>query len=109
MMNFATPLIVAAVWMFLFRKMPSWSWFPPLLERFPTPLRNLWSGWVDCAFCGGFWVALILRWVTGLHLLIFPLETLPIIEWLLDALAAGLAALFIIRVLDALKAVAGSH
>lgn len=108
-MNIAAPLIVSAVWMFLFRKVPSWSWFSRLLDRFPSPLKDLWAVWTDCTFCGGFWIALLVRWVAGMNFLTFQMELWPPIDWALDALTTGLAALFIIRVLDALKAVCPKH
>lgn len=108
-MNFAAPLVVSAIWMFLFRKIPSWNWFPRFLGFLPSPLKTLWAGWTDCTFCGGFWIALLLRYITDLNFITFQPEIAPFIDWPLDALTVGLVALLIIRVLDALKAVCPKH
>jgi hypothetical protein len=108
-MNVAAPLVVSAVWMLLFRKIPSWGWFRRLIARFPSPLQSLWAGWTDCAYCGGFWVALLIRYVAGLKFLTFPPTLLPVIDWYLDALTTGLAVLLIIRFSDALAAIGQKH
>jgi hypothetical protein len=108
-MNLATPLVVAAVWMLLFRKFPSWTWFRRLVDRLPSPLKTLWVGWTECAYCGGFWIALLIRSITGLKFLNFRPGLFPFIDWYLDALTTGLVVLLIIRLSDALGAVGTKH
>jgi hypothetical protein len=113
-MDITAPLVVSAVWMLLFRKFPSWNWFRRLIDRFPSPLKNLWAVWTDCTYCGGFWIALLVRYVTGIKFLTFQPGLMPadwyfLIDWYLDALTTGLVALLIIRILDALAAVAPKH
>jgi hypothetical protein len=108
-MNAATPIVIAAVWMFLFRKAPSWGWFSRALGGLPSPVKGLWQGWTDCTYCGGFWIALLVRAALGMKFLTFPEGAQAYLEVPLDALSAGLGALLIILILDALKARAGSH
>lgn len=108
-MDIAAPLVVSAVWMLLFRKFPSWSWFRRLIDRFPSPLKTLWVGWTDCVYCGGFWIEPLVRRVTGMKFLTFRPGLMPLIDWYLDALTTGIAALLVIRILDALGAVAPKH
>jgi hypothetical protein len=108
-MNLATPLVVSAVWMLIFRKFPSWPWFHQMIERFPPRLKALWMGWTDCAYCGAFWIAMPIRYVTGLRFIEFRTPLVPGLDWPLDAVTTGLAVLFVIRVLDALRTVGEKH
>lgn len=108
-MNIMAPLAVSAVWMLLFRKFPSWNWFHRVIDRLPSPLKTLWAGWTECAYCGGFWVALLVRYVTGLKFLSFEPGLSPLVDWSLDALTTGLVVLLIIRSSDALAAVGQKH
>jgi|SRR3954470_19930316 len=100
------PFVSAAVWILFFRKFPSWVSFFPVIRRFPTPLKKLWSGWSDCAYCGGFWVALLVRYLTGLKFLLLN-GISPIVDWSVDALTVGFVTLLLIRTSDALTAAAG--
>ena len=104
-MEISACLLSAAIWMFIFRKMPSWSWFKSLLEKFPHFLRKLWDGWTECAYCGGFWVALGVRYLTGLKTIHLSGETPLALNWVLDALTTGIGVLLFIRILDALAPV----
>src|ERR1700733_14450635 len=97
--------VATALWMFIFRKVPSWPWFPFVYARYPMLIRRLWDGWTEGAFCGGFWVALLLRSSTGLHTIHFDSNTASIIQWPLDGLTTAIGVLFWIRILDALRAV----
>jgi hypothetical protein len=100
------PFVSAAVWILLFRKFPSWVSFFPAMGKLPTPLKKLWRGWTDCAYCGGFWVALLVRYLTGLKFLMLN-GISPIVDWSLDALTVGFVTLLLIRTSDALAAAAG--
>ena len=77
-------------------KLPNWgSWFRAIIEAMPARLQTLYGQW-NCAYCAGFWIALVLHAVTGLWTipaLAAPpgytgLLGLPV-AWFLDALATG--------------------
>lgn len=85
-MNFALTIMTLGAWFLMAQKMSNWNWFVKVKSWFPTPLANLWDGWAGCVFCGGFWIALLLKAATGLAtvpdlnhlhpLLAFPLDAL---------------------------------
>lgn len=95
-------LVSSAIWMFIFRKMATWKWFSTLRKRFPGKVEYLWKNWTDCAYCGVFWIALIVRASTKLHSIDFTGDTHVAFVWILDALATAIGALLLIRILDAL-------
>lgn len=99
-----TVLVSTAIWMFLFRKLATWKWFVALRKRFHVSLEYLWKGWTDCAYCGAFWIALVVRGVTGLHSVDFPKDAPLLVLWVLDALATAIGVLLVVRILDALGA-----
>jgi uncharacterized membrane protein len=105
-MSIASSLIVASVWMFIFRKMRSWNWFETLIvAHFPEPIRNLWEGWTNCAYCGGFWIALGVRAITTQTTLTYTENTPFFLTWIFDALVTAFIVLFYIRVLDCLASI----
>jgi hypothetical protein len=85
-MNFGLTLLTLGAWFLMAQKMPTWNWFVKLKSWFPTPLANLWEAWAACVFCGGFWLALLLKLTTGL-------ATIPELNHLHPALAFPLDAL----------------
>lgn len=92
-MRLEVALITLAVWFFLTKKVPGWPGFG-WLDRLPGPFGWVWQGWKACAYCGGFWIALAVRAVT--HLQTLPaLSGLPWpVDWVLDAFATAILALF---------------
>jgi hypothetical protein len=85
-MNFALTIMTLGAWFLMAQKMPTWNWFVKVKSWFPSPLTFLWDAWAGCSFCGGFWIALLLKSITGLAtvpelnhlhpLLAFPLDAL---------------------------------
>lgn len=64
-MAFELTLIGAAIHILIWQKLPEWgSWFNALLAKLPRPLQTLYSQW-HCAYCAGFWIALVLHALTG--------------------------------------------
>ena len=104
-MELSASLVSTGIWLFLFRKIPSWGWFKSLRKRLPKSLNLLWDGWTECAYCGGFWIALAVRWSTELNTIQFPHRTPAGLDWILDALATAVGVLLCVRILDALAAV----
>ena len=95
-MEFEITLMGLAVYLLIWDKLPNWgSWFKTILNALPAPLQTLYSQW-NCAYCSGFWIALVLHQVTGLWTLPALAEPpsymgaigLPI-NLFLDALASG--------------------
>ncbi len=92
-MNFELPLITLALWFFIAQKFSNWKWVRAVTNViFPGPLNTLWKSLMTCSFCGGFWIALALRGVTGWQTLP-ELSSLHIgLDWTLDALATAMLA-----------------
>jgi hypothetical protein len=65
-MNFALTILTLGAWVLMAQKMSNWNWFVKVKSWFPAPLAELWDAWAGCSFCGGFWIALLLKTVTGL-------------------------------------------
>jgi hypothetical protein len=97
-------LLSSGIWFFLFRNLSSWKWFEVVKRRFPLFLEKLWNGWTECSYCGGFWVALLVGAVSGLHTVSFAPELPTVLAWPLDAFATAIGVLLTIRILDALAA-----
>ena len=92
-MQIEVPLITLAVWFFLTKKIPTWPGFG-WLDSLPGPLGWVWDGWKACAFCGGFWIAMAVRAATGLQTLPALYEAPSLIDWICDAFATAILALF---------------
>ena len=95
-MNLTVTLMGLAIYILIWEKLPDWgTWFNWIIERLPKPLAYLYDAW-RCPYCFGFWVALALHGLTGLHT-IDALSTMPSylgalampLAWFLDALATG--------------------
>ena len=108
-MSFELALIGISIHILVWEKLPEWgTWFTTLLAKLPAPLQTLYGQW-RCAYCAGFWIALVLHAVTGLWT-IPALASLPaywgplapLIGWFLDALAS---AVLIVSGVVALRAV----
>jgi hypothetical protein len=99
-MNLTLALLGLSLHILIWEKLPDWgNWFNIIIKHLPKPLAYLYEGW-RCPFCFGFWAALALHGLTGLH-------TLPdlavmsasmtdnlgqgaiIIVWFLDAIATA--------------------
>lgn len=89
-MNFELALITLAVWFFLAKKFSNWTWVTALTDIFPGPVKALGKAWMVCSFCGGFWIALALRGVTGWQTLPALSRLHFTIDWPLDALATAM-------------------
>jgi hypothetical protein len=101
-MQIELPLITLAVWFFLTKKLPTWGWFARIEARFTGPVAWVWDGWKACAYCGGFWLAMLLRALTGRQTLP-ALDPLPLpIDWIADAFATAILALFGFLVIETL-------
>lgn len=94
-MNPELPLVTLSAWFFFARKFSSWGWVATSRGILPRPLRELWEAWRDCPFCGGFWIALGFKALTGWM-------TLPAIgavsipwyaAWFLDGLVTSMVVL----------------
>ncbi len=92
-MSFALIIIGTSIHVLIWEKLPEWgSWFNALLVKLPRPLRKLYDDW-HCAYCAGFWIALLLHAITGIW-------TIPalgemsgfgvFLAWILDALATAI-------------------
>ncbi len=93
-MNLALTILTLGAWVLMSQKMPTWNWFMKLKGWFPTPLDYLWDAWAGCVFCGGFWLALLLKLTTGLVTIPELNHLHPLLAFPLDALATTtLAAL----------------
>lgn len=86
-MNFALAILTLGVWFLMAQKMPTWNWFMKVKGWFPAPLVYLWDAWAGCMFCGGFWLALLLKAVTGLATVPELNHLHPLLAFSLDALA----------------------
>ncbi len=95
-MTYELVLIGTAVHILIWEKLPEWgSWFNTLLQMLPRPLQILYEQW-RCAYCAGFWIALVLHALTGFWT-IPALAHLPgnlgvislPVGWTLDALASA--------------------
>ena len=88
--------LLLAVYLLFWDKLPNWgNWFKSLIKALPQPLQTLYGQWT-CAYCAGFWIALVLHAVTGLWTipaLATPPEYMGIlgvpVNWFLDALASA--------------------
>lgn len=110
MIDFTPALIGFALYLLIWEKLPDWgTWFVKLLNLLPGFLKTLYEQWV-CAYCVGFWLGLMVHWVTGL----WTIEALrdlpefwgpagPAIGWFLDALATGTIIYFLKNILDAIR------
>jgi hypothetical protein len=85
-MNFALTVLTLGAWFLMSQKLPTWKSFLNLKSWFPSPLAYLWDAWAGCVFCGGFWIAMLLRLSTGL-------TTIPELQGLHPLLAVSLDAL----------------
>jgi len=109
-MDFTTSLLGFALYLLIWEKLPDWgTWFTSFLKALPRPLQALYSQWV-CAYCVGFWLALLLHAVTGLWTIPALSEMPsfwgpagPVIGWFLDALATGTVIYFAKNALDAIR------
>lgn len=101
-MSIEVPIVTAALWMFFFRKVPSWNWFQKILSSNES-FQKHWGGWVSCPYCSGFWLALALRLIMGVSFVSFPEGSNVVLEWTLDSLATALVVLFVIRILDLVR------
>jgi hypothetical protein len=95
-MSFTLALVGLALHTLIWEKLPDWgNWFNWLVARLPKPLAYLYEAW-RCPFCFGFWVALALHALTGIHT-IDGLTNMPeylglfgnYMAWFLDALATA--------------------
>ncbi|MEP7343349.1 MAG: hypothetical protein ABI977_36835 [Acidobacteriota bacterium] len=86
-MNFALTILTLGAWFLMAQKMPTWNWFVKVKSWFPEPLAYLWDAWAGCAFCGGFWIALLLKAVTGMATVTELNHLHPLLAFPLDALA----------------------
>jgi hypothetical protein len=99
-MNLSLALLGLSLYILIWEKLPDWgTWFNTIIKHLPKPLAYLYQAW-RCPFCFGFWAALALHGLTGLH-------TLPelaamsatmtedlgqgalVLLWFLDALATA--------------------
>lgn len=96
-MDFSIVLVSLSLYVLIWEKLPDWgTWFNRLIERLPKPLAYLYQAW-RCPYCFGFWIALLLHYLTGSHTLIV-LHSMPDVMGVfgiycalfLDALAAAL-------------------
>jgi len=95
-MNIEIVIIGAAIHILFWEKLPEWgTLFSRIVAALPQPLKQLYKDW-HCAYCAGFWIALVLHGLTGMFL--FPtLENVTFhlgvagqpIAWILDALGAA--------------------
>ncbi len=86
-MNFALTILTLGAWILMSQKMSTWNWFVKLKGWFPAPLASLWEAWAGCVFCGGFWLALLLKLATGLATVNELNHLHPLLAFPLDALA----------------------
>jgi hypothetical protein len=86
-MNFALMILTLGAWVLMSQKMPTWNWFVKVKGWFPGPLAYLWDAWAGCVFCGGFWLALLLKLATGLATVPELSHLHPLLAFPLDALA----------------------
>lgn len=86
-MNFGLTLLTLGAWFLMAQKMPTWNWFMTVKGHFPKPLATLWDAWAGCMFCGGFWISLLLKLVTGLATVSELNHLHPLLAFPLDALA----------------------
>ena len=95
-MSFQLALIGISIHILVWEKLPEWgTWFNTLLAKLPGPLQTLYGQW-RCAYCAGFWIALVLHAVTGFwtipSLASLPAywgPAAPLVGWFLDALATA--------------------
>lgn len=86
-MNFGLTILTLGAWFLMSQKMPTWNWFAKVKSWFPSPVAYLWDAWAGCVFCGGFWIALLLKSVTGLATVNELNHLHPLLAFPLDALA----------------------
>ncbi|MGB0942988.1 MAG: hypothetical protein ACPGUE_11325 [Marinomonas sp.] len=68
-MDFSIVLVGLSLYILIWEKLPDWgTWFNYLIERLPAPLAYLYQAW-RCPYCFGFWVALVLHYLTGSYTL----------------------------------------
>lgn len=91
MIELAIPLMGLSIHILFWEKLPSWgNWFNTILNKLPKFLQKLYADW-ECAYCAGFWIALVLHAMTGLWTIpALSAMNIPILAWLIDALAAAL-------------------
>ncbi len=78
-MDLTLALLGLSLHILLWEKLPDWgNWFNTIIKHLPKPLAYLYEAW-RCPFCFGFWAALALHCLTGVH-------TLPA----LDAMSAAM-------------------
>lgn len=86
-MNFALAILTLGAWVLMSQKLPTWNWFMTVKSHFPKSLATLWDAWAGCVFCGGFWIALLLKPATGLTTIPDLNNLHPLLAFPLDALA----------------------
>jgi hypothetical protein len=91
-MNIALTILTLGAWFLMSQKMPTWNWFMKLKGWFPSPLVFLWDAWAGCVFCGGFWIAVLLRLTTDLATIPELRQLHPALAFPLDALATATLA-----------------
>jgi hypothetical protein len=96
-MNFGLALLTLGAWVLMSQKMPTWNWFVKVKDWFPSPVAYLWDAWAGCVFCGGFWIALLLKLTTGLVTIPGLNHLHPALAFPLDALATTTLALITIN------------
>ena len=91
-MNFALTVLTLGVWFLMSQKLPGWKSFMKLKACFPPAVAFLWDAWAGCVFCGGFWIAMLLRLTTGLTTIPELRQLHPLYAFPLDALATATLA-----------------
>lgn len=86
-MSFALAILTLGAWFLMSQKAPTWNWFVKVKNWFPSPLAYLWDAWAGCVFCGGFWIAILLKMATGLATVPELNHLHPLLAYSLDALA----------------------
>ncbi|MBO6792100.1 MAG: hypothetical protein JJ894_16355 [Dinoroseobacter sp.] len=96
-MNWELVVLGASIFVLIWEKLPVWgTWFFRLIGILPTPVQRIYDQ-LNCPYCAGFWIALLLHGATGLWT--FPLladafSSILVVgslaAWFLDALASAL-------------------
>ncbi len=105
-MSFALIIIGTSIHILIWEKLPEWgNWFNHLLAKLPKPLQTLYEQW-QCAYCAGFWIALVLHALTGIWTLPQLAELTGfgvVIAWILDAIATAVGIYFSSFAIGAIK------
>ena len=66
-MDFSMVIVGLSLYVLIWEKLPDWgTWFNAIINKLPKPLAYLYQAW-RCPYCFGFWVALLLHYLTGSH------------------------------------------